>query len=102
MWFFVMRVVSSTQDKKLQAPTEAFVSCWIKDLVRDSALEKAISLINAHGWVVATIVEDYQISREDYLLKPDGLQYYEQALIDGEVAVFFVPKSTSNTEQSKE
>jgi hypothetical protein len=58
-------------------------------------LNKAISLIRDNGWSVTEIVEDYAISREDYLVKqdPEGLQYYEQALVDGEVLVFFVPKS---------
>jgi hypothetical protein len=57
-------------------------------------LNKAIFLIRAHGWSVAELVEDYAISREDYLAKqePVGLQYCEQALVDGEVLVFFVPK----------
>ncbi len=93
MRFFVMRVCRSVEARQSQAAAEAYVSCWISDSEKDSALEKATSLINAHGWGVVNIVEDYQVSRDDYLLKSEGLEYYEQALIDGEVVVFFVPKS---------
>jgi hypothetical protein len=87
-----MRVVSTPQGKDSQTSPEAYVSCWINDSDRDNALEKATALIGAHGWSVVEIAEDYSITRDEYSLKPEGLEYYEQALIDGEVLVFFVPK----------
>jgi hypothetical protein len=72
--------------------SDAYASVWINDPNRENALGKATTLIEAYGWSVADVVEDYPISREDYANKPEGLDYYEQAVIDGEVAVFFIPK----------
>ena len=92
MHFFVMRVLAASPEKNAKSSSVAYVSCWINDASRDSAFKKAINLIDAQGWTAEEIIEDYSISREDYLEKPDGLDYFEQALIDGEVLVFFVPK----------
>jgi len=92
MRFFIMRVLAPPQGNGSEAPSEAFASCWINDPSREIALTKATTLIRSQGWSVVEVAEDYPISREDYTLKPEGLEYYEQAIIDGEVAVFFIPR----------
>jgi hypothetical protein len=91
MHFFVLRVRNSTASSSHIACT-AFASCWINDPTRDRAFDKAINIIRDQGWNVEEILEDYPISKEDYADKPEGLEYYEQALLDGEVVVFFVAK----------
>jgi hypothetical protein len=75
-----------------QPSSEAYVSCWINVSNREQAFEKATQLIRDQGWTVAEVEEDHTISREDYAHKPEGLEYYEQALVDDEVLVFFIPK----------
>jgi hypothetical protein len=98
MRFFVLHVFSTAPNEYFKGASEAYVSCWIKDSCRDSALTKAAALIHARGWKIAEIVEEYPISREDYALKPEDLEYYEQALIDDEVLVFFVPPKEGGKE----
>jgi hypothetical protein len=98
MHVFVMRVVSTRQGKDTRAARVAYVSCWINDPSKDRALERATAVIRENGWDVEEIVENHPISREVYSLKPEGLRYYEQALVDGEVLVFHVPKDGSNPE----
>ncbi len=92
MTFFMIRVRARETRQASAGGSEAYASAWINDLNRASALEKATALVEASGWSVMDIVEDYPISREDYANKTEGLEYYEQAVIDGEVVVFFIPK----------
>ncbi len=102
MYFFVMRVLSNTQGKEgyPQGYSTAWVNCWINDSSRENALKKAITLIREHGWFVAEILEAYPISREAYAHNPESLKYYEQALIDGEVFVFYVSKERMDPQQN--
>jgi hypothetical protein len=127
MHFFVMHVLSNTAAKERypKGYSEAHVSCWINDPSSENALKKAIALIRASGWSIAEIIDNYPISRENYSLKPEGLEcyeetpidgdkresspindertgleYYEQALVDGEVLVFFVSKQRSDSQQN--
>ena len=65
---------------------------WINEQNREIAFQKAMELVHGQGWDVVEVVEDYPIFREDYSRTAEGLEYYEQALIDGEVVVSFVPK----------
>lgn len=95
MHFFVIRIQSTDPTVGSEKGSEAFVSCWVNDPIRNIALDKATKRIRGLGWNVIEIVEDYPISRDDYLLKPEGLEYYDQAIIDGEVLVFFIPKHES-------
>jgi hypothetical protein len=101
MFVFVLHVRSDPQANARypQGYSEAYVSCWVNDSGRENALRKAVTEIQARGWSVTEVIEDYPISREDYSLKPEGLEYYEQALIDGEVFVFYVPENGSGAKQ---
>jgi hypothetical protein len=45
--------------------------------------------IEDQAWVALSLEAQYPISEETYREKSEGRQYYEQALIDQEVFVFF-------------
>jgi hypothetical protein len=92
MRFFMMQLRSLEEHENPPNSSEAYASAWINDPNRESALEKATTLIQENGWNMVNIVEDYPISREDYSLKTEGLDYYDQAVVDGKVVVFFIPK----------
>jgi hypothetical protein len=67
----------------------ADVACWINSDDRLEARRKARHLIEMQGWIVDRLEEERPIARGDYAESSDGLQHFEQAQIDGEVAVFF-------------
>ena len=67
----------------------ACVGCWIKNQTKKNAYLIAKGRIEERGWVVLSLEEQYPISAETYRDKTEGRQYFEQALIDEEVFVFF-------------
>ncbi len=67
----------------------ATVGCWVKNQTRKNAFLIAKGWIEDRGWVVLSLEEQYPVSEETYRQKSEGRQYFEQALIDDEVFVFF-------------
>jgi hypothetical protein len=67
----------------------AIVDCWID---RETALEAesvAKKMIETQGWQVRETLEVAQTSEEDFAKSAKLRQYYEQAVLDKEVVVFF-------------
>jgi hypothetical protein len=65
----------------------AHVACWIDVEDIELARSKAQKMIRNREWTVENLEEEHSITRE-IAETSTGLQYYEQALIDGEVLVF--------------
>ena len=68
----------------------AWVSCWINTDDEQDARQRAETMIGENGWSVIELDQCYPIAREGYPTGSDGLPYFEQALIDDEVLVFYV------------
>lgn len=76
----------------------AAVACWINVDNPDLARAKAQQMIREEGWTVDGLEEEYPITRE-MAETSEGLEYYEQALIDRQVIVFFTyPRNDKNEE----
>lgn len=85
-------IIYAAQDPTFSQATEyagATVGCWIKNHTKKNAFLIAKGWIEDHGWVVLSLEEQYPVSEETYRQKSEGWQYFEQALIDDEVIVFF-------------
>lgn len=85
-------IIDAAQDPTFAHEKEyggALVGCWIKNQTGKNAYLIAKGWIEDHGWVVLSLQEQYPVSEETYREKADGRQYFEQALIDDEVFVFF-------------
>jgi hypothetical protein len=67
----------------------ASVGCWIKNQSKVNARMIAKGWIEENGWVVLSIEEQYPVSAEDFAQNLEGREYFEQALIDEEVFVFY-------------
>jgi hypothetical protein len=89
MHFFAFGVTPASVVSKNHEFT-ATVSCWIKKDDRNSAEDRAIKFLLEQGWVVVEILEGRPVSRSDYRDESGGLQYFEQALTDDEVLVFYL------------
>ena len=73
----------------------AFVGCWIKDRTEDEARSVAEIMIEDNGWIPTKIEEQYPVTAEILDEGSEGKEYFEQALIDGEVIVFYTfPRDT--------
>ena len=68
----------------------AFASCWIDESARDKARIRAEEMKAEEGWSSEAIIEDHVVTRLDYSPTDDNLDYYEQALQDGEVMVIYL------------
>jgi hypothetical protein len=67
-----------------------FVNCWIDRPTMGEAEAVAIAMIGEYGWRVVACEEVEEVDREYYADNPEGLRYFEQAVIDSEVLVFHV------------
>jgi hypothetical protein len=68
--------------------TRAYVTCWIKRNTPDAAESAARASIEGSGWRVTTRDECRRITRSDYSAGAPDLEFFSQALVDGEVCVF--------------
>lgn len=68
----------------------AYVNCWIGAADLGAAVCRALAEVEAAGWAPDAIRHGAVVTREDYAGDDDdGLAYYEQALTDGVVCVFY-------------
>ncbi len=86
MNYFAFRVKENNTD------LEAAAGCWIVAETDEAAYERAMRLVESSGWYATELLEQYHLSRNSYDDDAEGLVYYEQALIDEEVMVVFIPK----------
>ncbi|MCL4743256.1 MAG: hypothetical protein KJZ54_13760 [Phycisphaerales bacterium] len=68
----------------------AYVVCWIEAPDLDDAVRRARAEIVDAGWRPGELRRGHVTTREEYTGDNDGqLEYFEQALIDKEVCVFY-------------
>lgn len=67
----------------------ASVGCWIKNQTRKNAYLVAKGWIEDHGWVPLSLEDQHPVSKADYDDDTKGRRYFEQALTDEEVFVFY-------------
>ena len=87
MFHFRFEVKPKPTHPKFGHYAGAMVSCWIQRDTQDQAAAVARRWIGDEDWTIIRTEHADLITRETQL--PDGLPYFEQAEIDGEVFVFF-------------
>ena len=65
------------------------MSCWIKNQTRKNAYLIAKGWIEERGWVALSLNSQHPVSAGDYKGDLEHEGYFQQALIDDEVFVFF-------------
>lgn len=88
MYYLMFHAVPLSKNPEAASVGGAYVSCWIERATLSEADNVARSWIGSEQWHVDDREEAYSIDRSDYRDDNPSLQYYEQALIDGEVFVF--------------
>ena len=88
MYFLIYSAHPNIGTEDHQKYSGADIACWINTKNREAARIKSQQLIEARKWAIDSLEEEYTMTRE-LAESSKGLQYYEQALVDGEVLVFF-------------
>ena len=87
MFFLIYRAHPNVGTEAHSKYAGADIVCWINVNDRDIARAKAQQLIRARDWTIDRLEEEHPITRE-IAETSEGLQYFDQALLDGEVLVF--------------
>jgi hypothetical protein len=66
----------------------AAVNIWVSAATEEQALAIASQEVHDAGWLIESLEAVFPITRDDYSEDPTGLEYFEQALVDGVVLVF--------------
>lgn len=89
MYFTIVEAIPEKASEAFDKYGGAHVACWINSDDWNKAQGKAIALVLNSGWHVKKIVEEKSVSPESYSSSDEAVKYFEQALVDGEVCVFY-------------
>ncbi len=78
----------------------AYVNCWVRREDRDEAVRFACDQVDASGWTVEEMEFVDEVRTRD--LSAEARGYYDQALADGDVLVFFSWTEEEEAEQRAE
>lgn len=88
MYFFTFLATPTPDAKEFHDAGGAYVNCWIRENDRERAQESAQGLIQDYGWEVKALEEGAVVTGSDYGADDEDREFYEQALVEGEVLVF--------------
>jgi hypothetical protein len=88
MFFFTFLAVPTPEAQEFQDSGGAYVSCWIQGDDRQEAEQRAADLIDEYGWSVEALEEGSTVTGAAYGPEDEDREFYEQALVEGEVLVF--------------
>ena len=88
MFFLTFLAVPTPDAKEYHDAGGAYVNCWIRSGDHREAEEKARTLIQDYGWSVESLEEGAIVTSESYDEDEEDREFYEQALVEGEVLVF--------------
>lgn len=86
--FFTFLALPTPEAQEYEQAGGAYVNCWIVSDDRAEAEQRASGLITDYGWSVEALEEHSTVTSADYSDDDEDRQFYEQALVEGEVLVF--------------
>lgn len=103
MYFFTFLSQPTPDAQEFAESGGAYVNCWIRNDDRDQAQARAAELIRDYGWTVDALEDSGTVSSEDYRDDDEDREFYEQALVEGEVLVFNTwPRGDGDDEDGEE
>jgi hypothetical protein len=82
MYFIVYHAKPQPGSRNTEGIAGAYVSCWIEAASLEQADTIARQEISAIKWGILERDVAYEISEKTYSSESDGLEFYQQALID--------------------
>jgi hypothetical protein len=96
MFCFEFQALPKPSQLDLSTHAGAFANCWVQRESLAAAEAAARALIDTAGWTVSSLDRSAIVTRETQAA--EGMAYFEQAEIDGEVVVFHMwPSAQSET-----
>jgi len=77
----------------------AFINCWIKATSIEAAKNMAENSINENNWKILSLEESFLVNEEHYKENDESREFYQQAVIDGEVYVYHSWTNEAQEEQ---
>ena len=103
MYFFTFLSQPTPNAQEFAESGGAYVNCWIRNDSRDDAQARAAELIRDYGWSVEALEDSGTVSSADYQEDDEDREFYEQALVEGEVLVFNTwPRGEEDDEEDEE
>src|SRR5688572_28812386 len=104
MFFYSFLAVPTPDAKEFQDSGGAYVNCWIRsDGDGYQAEARAKGLIEEYGWSVEALEEGAIVSSGSYNDDDEDREFFEQALVEGEVLVFNTwPRGEDDEEEEAE
>lgn len=87
MFYFLFDVRPKPGTKEAVESGGAFVNCWIQRQTENEASERARFMLEGNNWIINELQESREVDEDYYLDDSEGMEYYKQALTDGEVLV---------------
>lgn len=87
MHYYLFNVRPKPGTKEASECGGAFVNCWIQRPTEDEASERARFMLESNNWIVNELKESREVTEDYYEDESEGMEYFKQALIDGEVLV---------------
>ena len=88
MFFITLEAAPKPTHARYGEIDGAFVSCWVNEPTAHLAEQVARAGIDSAGWDALVVDERRSVIREEYIEKPEALEYFDQASIDGLVLTF--------------
>lgn len=90
MFFYTFLAVPTPDAKEFHDSGGAYVNCWIRSDGGDrhQAEARASELIHEYGWSVEALEEGAVVNSASYGEDDEDREFFEQALVEGEVLVF--------------
>lgn len=73
----------------------ATINIYTTEESEDGALAIAAREVAEAGWQIQSVEDNFVLTREDLVETSDGLQYFDQAMIDGIVLVVYTYPATA-------
>ena len=82
MYFIVYHAIPQPGSRNTKGIAGAYISCWIEATSMEQADTIARQEVSTIKWDILERDDAYEINAESYSTKSEGLEFYQQALVD--------------------
>ena len=79
----------------------AYIGCWIMNRTMIKAEHIARKIVTSQGWDIIEVDEKSEITPESVDKQSERFEYYQQALIDKEVVVYYTYPKIKKSKRAK-
>jgi hypothetical protein len=95
VYILIIHARPANDNPKFSEVAGAYVNCFIENETFDLAEQIAIKFLEDEYWIPIELEETYEVTEDNYVGDPEGLEVYKQVLIDKEIYTFHTYVSDS-------